>query len=214
MAVLEDALQVIFGSLGVVVIRPQLLDGPIVSITGELEIFLGHSDLGRRLFRELVVKTPVIYSAHFLDPDTRAGKLAINSGEIKKASVMIPELLRMDPGNANINFAIGLIHSALAEYSHASLAFERALQIMPSSDRARIELARAYIGNKQIALAREQLKIVQNIARLPCGFLMFLLGVLGFPGQTSDKFLGHLPGLTIDRTGAKIPRAENVLRSA
>ena len=64
--------------------------------------------------------------------------------EYKEALTLLQRALRQDPGNVDISFLMGLAAMRIKDYEAAAVAFDRVLFMRPDSDRARLELARAY----------------------------------------------------------------------
>lgn len=112
--------------------------------------------------REMISKTSIVYTSTFIDASSKGN--ARNDKdfitELEIANDIVVTFLRNNPSNENINFANGMLCVALRDFSRASMAFERVLQINPKNDRARLELAHTYIETKQPGLAEEQLSIV------------------------------------------------------
>ncbi|OVE74731.1 hypothetical protein BVX97_06405 [bacterium E08(2017)] len=120
-----------------------------------------------KTLKVIITQSTIIYTTRLFDKTSTRGKNALASGDLDVASDLIFSLLRDDPSSERINFTSGLINSALDKNSHAALAYERVLQLNPKNDRARLELAKAYIATKQHELAREQLEIVRSHKTLP-----------------------------------------------
>lgn len=104
---------------------------------------------------ELLLNTRCIYAEAFIDARTTAGSSAIASGTIEKAYDMFFELLKKYPENANVNFACGMTCLSLKKYSHAEMAFMRALQANPLSARIRAELAGVFTAMGYYEIARQ-----------------------------------------------------------
>jgi tetratricopeptide (TPR) repeat protein len=65
-------------------------------------------------------------------------------GQYDKAYAAFDALFREAPGNASVNFYLGLNAAESGRYEDAVFAFERVLIAEPDSQRARLEMARAY----------------------------------------------------------------------
>lgn len=131
------------------------------TVNGVTPLQLAVRKKATKVVRVLITKTPIAYTSQFIDISFEQGRKALETGELETANDMIVRLLREDPGNEHINFALGMICSSRSDFSRANMAFERVLQINKRNDRARLELARAYIATGQLGLAREQLRTVQ-----------------------------------------------------
>jgi tetratricopeptide (TPR) repeat protein len=108
----------------------------------------------------LAEKTGAPYKEAFLDDTFVQGEQALASGDLARAYSIFNELLKKDPGNEKVNFALGLACKSLRDFSRAQLAFERVLQINPDNDRARFELGRIYLERKQFAAAGETFRAI------------------------------------------------------
>ena len=69
-------------------------------------------------------------------------------------------LFRNQPGNLDINLAYALAAKQAGRLPHAALALERVLQMAPTHQRARVELAETYYLIQQYELADEQFELV------------------------------------------------------
>lgn len=114
----------------------------------------------------LTVQTKAVYTDKSIDPRFADAEKARASGQLQKAYDIYSKLVREQPENEKINFAYGMVCMSLNEYGRAQLAFERIVQeINPNNDRARIELANAYLASRQYDQARRQYEDV--LARNP-----------------------------------------------
>lgn len=117
----------------------------------------------KSVVRLLVTKTHAAYVDEWIESGCVEADATATEKIQKRAYSLFSALLRDDPGNADINFAYGMICQAKGEYSRGRMAFERALLIDDSNDRARLELARSYlIANQSEAAKREFLKVLSR----------------------------------------------------
>lgn len=97
------------------------------------------------------------------DPRLAQAQSALDRGQIQPAHGMFLKLLQEMPENEQVNFGYGMVCAAEGDNSKAKLAFERVLEINPGNDRARAELARCLMRQKQYSQSREQFKrILKN----------------------------------------------------
>lgn len=89
----------------------------------------------------------------------------LEKGDGAAAFDLFMQLFRRNPGNVEINLALGQAAFVAGKYSHATLAFERLIRMDPANDRARLELARSYYAAKQYGLSRDEFEKV--LARNP-----------------------------------------------
>jgi hypothetical protein len=108
----------------------------------------------------LLLKTPCAYVDQALDARTAPGVRALRTGLLEKALPTLRNLLRKHPDEPAVNFAYGLVASSLRDYSRASLAFERILMGDDGNQRARVELAVAYLRQGHLDLAEAQFRQV------------------------------------------------------
>ncbi len=116
---------------------------------------------GRESVAELLLlKTSCAYTDKALDARTPEGVRALRTGRLEEAMPVLRSLLLKYPDEASVNFAYGLVASSLRDYSRASLAFERILLGDDANQRARVELAVAYLQQGHPDLAEEQFRQV------------------------------------------------------
>lgn len=108
----------------------------------------------------LLLKTACAYLDPSLDARTPDGVRALRTGQLEKAMPSLRALLRRHPDEASVNFAYGLVSASLRDYSRASLAFERILLGDDANQRARVELAVAYLQQGHPELAQAQFRQV------------------------------------------------------
>jgi tetratricopeptide (TPR) repeat protein len=109
----------------------------------------------------LIKRTNVAYTDTFLGSKAPANQDAKQwRRDIEKARNILSQLFRKDPGNEHINFAYGMACAGIGSIPRAKFAFERVVEINPKNQRARMELAQALIDQRQVDMAREQLKLI------------------------------------------------------
>lgn len=113
----------------------------------------------------LLKRTTAPYDDPCLDARTDVGRQALAATELSAAYRILTKLFTQDPANENINFALGIVCCSIREFGRAQLAFERVLQTTPGNDRARLELAHAYLAGGQPGLATKEFETV--LARRP-----------------------------------------------
>jgi len=113
----------------------------------------------------IILATPIAYDDPCLDVRTAPGLRAKRAGHLAVAYRMLSDLTLKEPGKPRANFALGLVCCSLADYARAQLAFDRVLAANPGNDRARLELANAYLAGGQPAPAKAEYRTV--LARNP-----------------------------------------------
>jgi len=108
----------------------------------------------------LADRTGAAYKEAFLDDSFAQGEQAVASGDMARAYAIFNDLLRKDPGNEQVNFALGMVCRSLRDYSRAEITFDRILQTNPNNDRARFELGRVYLDRGQYAAAGQEFRKV------------------------------------------------------
>jgi tetratricopeptide (TPR) repeat protein len=114
----------------------------------------------------LTTRTKVVYTERFMDPRCPEAQQAKASGQLQRLYDIYSALREKQPDDERITFAYGMVCMCLDQYSSAQLAFERVVhKINPNNDRARQELAGAYLANRQYDFARREYEEV--LARNP-----------------------------------------------
>lgn len=87
------------------------------------------------------------------------------AGDHEAAFAVFSALLRRHPGNVDVNYRYSEAAMATGRYAHAVMALERVLLLRPEADRARLDMALAYLRLGQEAKAEALFREV--LARRP-----------------------------------------------
>jgi tetratricopeptide (TPR) repeat protein len=85
-----------------------------------------------------------------------SGWAAYNKGSYEEAYDLFSKAFRTDPGNVNINFALGEAAFQKKKYSHAVFAYDRVLMAEPGHQKARYGKARTLMALGQTNEARAE----------------------------------------------------------
>ncbi|MBN2302631.1 MAG: ankyrin repeat domain-containing protein [Lentisphaerae bacterium] len=130
---------------------------------GQTALQVAVQEKSSKVAQLLVRRTDSAYTDNILVSRLSDGKKAMASGDVARAYEIFSELLRNDPGNADVNFAYGMACVARSDFPRARMALQRVIQIDPTNDRARLELAMVYIQTGEHDAARaELLKVLSH----------------------------------------------------
>jgi tetratricopeptide (TPR) repeat protein len=131
------------------------------AINGSTPLQLAIKKNATAVVRVLTTETSVSYTDKSIDARFAEGEKARTSGELEKAYAILSKLVKDQPDSEKINFAYGVVCMSMNECARAQLAFERIVEnINPDNDRARLELANAYLAAKQYEAAKREFSTV------------------------------------------------------
>lgn len=94
------------------------------------------------------------------DEQVRNAWSLLNAGDFKAAQSAFGGLFHESPDNPEVMFGLGLASLHNGHFSRAAFMLNRLLDAVPAHHRARLELARAYLGLGLHALARKEFEQV------------------------------------------------------
>jgi len=132
-----------------------------VAINGTTPLQLAIKKNATAVVKILTTETSVPYTDKSINAQFAEGEKARASGELQKAYDIFSKLVREQPNSEKINFAYGVVCMSVNEFTRAQFAFERIVEsINPNNDRARLELANAYLAAKQYDAAKREFTTV------------------------------------------------------
>ena len=104
-----------------------------------------------------------------VDPDFAAGRAAIDARDWPAAIRALSSAALRDTRNADIQNYLGYAYRHTGQMDRAFEHYERALQLNPRHRGAHEYLGEAYLQVGNLALAEQQLKVLDKLCFLPCG---------------------------------------------
>ncbi len=94
--------------------------------------------------------------------DLQQVRALIHQGHLDEAKAMTLEILRQHPSADTYNL-LGIIESEQQDFSNALDAFQKALQLAPTSSQAHNNIGNVYLSEKKLDLAEKEFRIVLRL---------------------------------------------------